>query len=267
MAESDTAGPAPDGPPSSRKTRPRRVSIGQILRDIDRATEPIRQEVERAQTLKRQIDAFTEPTRRMLAEFGVESGDEAAGPIPEPQNPRPPRPPEKVSPTRQRPVFEEDPPKDFVASLKKAFPGFVANDRWWSRIQRHVIDLHWHSSPADHEDFCAAYWEWTAADLLTHLVDLGLLPKPRRPRGLTVCERLRSLHKEDADFAETAPERQLAKRIGKEGPGCFSKSAYWINTLKPRRAVVRAQKRKVMAAKRYGDFDSVGRRDEETEGL
>jgi len=128
-------------------------------------------------------------------------------------------------------------------------------------------DRHHRSNPSGHGAFCAAFCGWTAADLLAHLVVVGLIPKPSQPRGPTVCERLRAFHAAEPDFAETAPERAIAERIGKKSAGSLSKSFYWCHTLKPKRAEIRAQKKLAKSTQQlWGDFDSIGRPDEEPEG-
>ena len=86
--------------------------------------------------------------------------------------------------------------------------------------------------------------------------------KDRKPRGETTCERLRDLHVNlDPDFAETAPERQLAKRIDRS-TGTFPDSHYWRTVLKPAREKARVAKAKILWAQKWGHFDSVGRSDE-----
>ncbi|NCA18106.1 MAG: hypothetical protein EBS90_13880, partial [Betaproteobacteria bacterium] len=67
--------------------------------------------------------------------------------------------------------------------------------------------------------------------------------KVRTPRGETTCERLRKLMQEDPKFVIESPERQLARRIGRKSPGCFSGSSYWHNTVKKMRALHRAKTR------------------------
>jgi len=93
--------------------------------------------------------------------------------------------------------------------------------------------------------------------------------KDRQPRGESTCERLRDLHVNiDPDFAETASEPKLGKRIDRS-PGTFPDSHYWVTVLQPKRRQVRAEireaKRRARKAQRWGHFDSVGRRDEDAE--
>jgi hypothetical protein len=93
--------------------------------------------------------------------------------------------------------------------------------------------------------------------------------KQPKPRGDSTCELLRDLHQNiDPDFAETASEPKLGERIDRS-PGSFPDSHYWRTVLQPKRRQVRAErqeaKRKVREAQRWGHFDSVGRRDEDSE--
>ena len=89
-------------------------------------------------------------------------------------------------------------------------------------------------------------------------------PESPTPRGETTCERLRSLHKEDPDFAESATIRQLAPRI-ERSTAAIHESHYYQTVLKPERAKVRANRRNVRGAQKWGDFDSVGGADESLE--
>ena len=89
-------------------------------------------------------------------------------------------------------------------------------------------------------------------------------PEEATPRGETTCERLRRLHKEDPDFAEEAPLRLLADKIDRS-KGAIDESHYYQTVLKPKRAVLRADKNRVKKAQKWGHFDSVGRRDEDRE--
>jgi hypothetical protein len=128
-----------------------------------------------------------------------------------------------------------------LVALRKAFPGFTPTSGWWSAVERELKNCHHRSNPAGHDAFCAAYPYWTATDLIQHLEAEGRIKPPRLPRGESVCERLRALHKDDPNFAETEPERAIAQRIGKKSAGSLAKSHYWIHTLKPKRLEVRAR--------------------------
>lgn len=180
-----------------------------------------------------------EDVRKAVAD-GVRDGIVAAG-----QNPTPP-PPEPLT----RPRFEDAHTEALLAALREAFPGFKPTDQWWSHVEHELKDAHHRSNPRGHRDFCDAYWNWSAEELVRHLEAEGRVkPLPKR-RGKTVCERLRELHEKDPDFAETAPERELARKIGKNSPGCFSKSHYWNTVLKPARAEVRSRKRLAKAGQK-----------------
>jgi hypothetical protein len=202
---------------------------------MERQTAPLVAEMERAAKLGRQLEAAAAPARRMMAALGLEEGDP---PPPPPKPERPSHPP----PPPDRPSFEvEDPPKDVLAALKEAFPGFKPTGNWWAHVETELKNAHHRSNQQGHDAFCAAYPYWTAEDLLRHLESEGRVKRPPAPRGKSVCERLRELHTEDPDFAETAPERVLAKRIEKKSAGSLSKSAYWQFTLKPKRMEARAR--------------------------
>jgi hypothetical protein len=135
-----------------------------------------------------------------------------------------------------------DPPEDLLAALREAFPGFKPTVSWWVHVETELKTAHHRSNPEAHDVFVDAYPYWTAGDLLRHLEAEGRVKPPRTPRGRTVCERLRELHAKDPDFAEKASEKEVARRIEKKGPGSLAKSAYWLFTLKPRRAEVRARR-------------------------
>lgn len=85
-------------------------------------------------------------------------------------------------------------------------------------------------------------------------------PEGATPRGLTTCERLRMLHTEDPDFAESATVRELADKI-KRSTGAIHESHYYQTVLKSKRAENRVTRKKVKAAQKWGHFDTVGRRD------
>lgn len=92
--------------------------------------------------------------------------------------------------------------------------------------------------------------------------------KPRKPRGESTCDRLKDLHENDPDFAEEAPETLVGERIDRS-PGTFPDSHYWRTVLQPRRREVRAEiqqaRKRLRKAQKWGDFNSVGQRDEDTE--
>jgi hypothetical protein len=55
--------------------------------------------------------------------------------------------------------------------------------------------------------------------------------------------RIRDLHGEDPDFAETATEGEIARRIGNVPEDALGMSDYWRLTLTPRRDQLRARAR------------------------
>jgi hypothetical protein len=85
--------------------------------------------------------------------------------------------------------------------------------------------------------------------------------KPRTPRGETVCERLRALHKSDKDFAETASVRKLIARIGIRSCGTLNGSTYYQTKLKRVRAEIKARAALIRRAQKWGDFNSLGSED------
>lgn len=74
----------------------------------------------------------------------------------------------------------------------------------------------------------------------------------RRPRGPTTDERLVDLEKteEGREFAETAPEPELAAKIGRT-PGAFTNSYHFQNSLRPRREKRRAEQQMAKARRRF----------------
>jgi hypothetical protein len=231
MTEPDAAGPLPNGElrPSPNRSRP--TSVADVIREIERQRAPLVAEMERAERSR----------RRFVAEFGL--NEEAEPPTP------PPEPAKVVAPpamrpnpeTAGRPVFEVDPRETLLAAMRQAFPGFKPTGRWWAHAEMELKTAHHRSNPEAHDAFVAAFWNWSADDLIRHLEAEGRIKRARGGRGRSVCERLRELHKGDPGFAETASERAVAKRIGKKSAGSLSKSAYWLFTLKPKRAEVRAR--------------------------
>jgi hypothetical protein len=135
-----------------------------------------------------------------------------------------------------------DPTEDLLAALREAFPGFKPTGGWWFEVEKVLKTAHHRGNPEAHDAFCRDFPNWSAEDLLRHLEAEGRVKPPRTPRGRTVCELLRELHAKDPDFAENDSERAVAQRIGKKGPGSLAKSDYWLFTLKPRRAEVRARR-------------------------
>jgi hypothetical protein len=282
MAEPDAAGHGPAD--SERPKRRIRYTLADAQRSALRATAPLRAaaaEVERAtapfRAVAAEVERATAPFREVAAEVErAMAGSRAAirdalgedfEPEPEPEpEPTPQRPttiPNPKSPPPSPdgpPLFEAAPTKSLLVALREAFPGFTPTSGWWSAVERELKNCHHRSNPAGHDAFCAAYVKWSAEDLIRHLEAEGRVKRPRKPRGPTVCERLRDLHATETDFAETASVRELAKRIGK-APATLNDSHYYQAKLKPRRAEVAAQKKTVKRAQRWGHFDSLGHRD------
>ena len=99
------------------------------------------------------------------------------------------------------------------------------------------------------------------------LLETAEAPKPRGP---LIDELLAALHKEDPEFAETAPLRKLRKRILKpDGKpvslGGIDASYYYQSKLKPIRKKVEAVKKQVRHARKYADFNSIAAPDVDVE--
>lgn len=82
---------------------------------------------------------------------------------------------------------------------------------------------------------------WNVETLSAFIDNRVLAKKGRTPRGETTCERLRKLMQEDPGFVVESSERQLARRIGRKSPGCFSGSAYWNNEVRKLRMLHRTK--------------------------
>jgi hypothetical protein len=216
------------------------------MEKAERETAPLRASAQKAQAMM----------RAMLGEEDEDPPSLSPSPAAEPK-PLPAPPP---APPCRRPAFEADPPKDLLAALREAFPGFTPTDRWWSHVERELKDAHHRSRPEAHGAFCAAFPNWSAEDLIRHLETEGRVKRPRKPRGPTVCERLQALHAKDPAFAETASVRTLAKEIGR-APASLDASHYYQTKLKPIRAEIAARKKAVKRAQRWGDFNSMGQSD------
>ena len=257
MAESDAAGPAP--------RRKRRWTIADAAREVERSSAPLRAAIEQAERNTAPIRAAAERTSAMMRAI---LGEEDEGP-PEPPPARDkeaqPAPSPPPAPPCRRPAFEADPPKDLLAALREAFPGFKPTDRWWFHVESELKDAHHRSNPAAHKAFGADFPNWSAEDLIRHLETEGRIKRRRKPRGPTVCERLQALHAKDPAFAETASVRKLAKEIGR-APASLDGSHYYQTKLKPIREEIAARKKAAKAAQKWGHFDSVGRRDTGPEG-
>jgi hypothetical protein len=159
-----------------------------------------------------------------------------------------------------------DPPKDLLTALREAFPSFTPTDRWWSHVESELKNAHHRSNPGAHDAFCAAFPNWSAEDLIRHLVAEDRVKRRRKPRGETTCERLRDLHLNvDPGAAESDSLRKLGKRIGRS-TGAIDGSTYYQTKLKPIREIIAARKKAAKAAQKWGHFNSVGRRDTAPEG-
>ena len=83
-----------------------------------------------------------------------------------------------------------------------------------------------------------------------------------KPRGHTTDQRLQALYMdpEKLDFVLEASEKDLAKEIGRSGPGAFTNCDFFQQTLRPLRAERRAEnqeaRRRRKATQKWGHFDS-----------
>lgn len=91
-----------------------------------------------------------------------------------------------------------------------------------------------------------------------------------KPRGKTTCERLEDLHVNvDSHFAISSTIRELSERIQKSEATINDSHYYQTKLREPRREyrlMEQARKRAEREARRWGNFDSVSRRDEASEG-
>jgi hypothetical protein len=140
------------------------------MEQAERSTAPLRAEIDRSAAVMREF-----------------LGDEDEGPPP--PEPKPARAAQAHQPTAPlpsplppRPAFEVDPPKDLLAALREAFPGFKPTDRWWSHVERELKDAHHRSNPEAHDAFCRDYRNWSAGDLRSHLEEEGRIPPRQRGR-------------------------------------------------------------------------------------
>jgi hypothetical protein len=222
----------------------------------------------RAEKLRRQIEAFTEPARRLAAEFGLEEEDEDAAPLSQPADvvqaaAHTPKPePQPAS----RPAFEVEPGKALLVTMRQAFPGFKPTDRWWFHAERELKNAHHRSNAEGHEAFCAAYQNWSAEDLIHHLEAEGLIPSQpkggrkhkRTVEGLNVNEWVAAMAARDPSF------RYLSQRAAAElGP--FSASGIgicelWIQmkTMVQNEALEAAERAKAELEDRRGEDEDVG---------
>lgn len=265
MAESDPAGPPVSGPAPSFPKAPRSLTLADIQRDLARQAEPLeraKREVERSmapvlaaarvvESHHRQITAMVDraigPYLRTFAGTPAQTkaaapSQDSAGGIPSPA----PAPP--VS------AFDGNP------AAMSALVDTVAGE-----VLKTVTESFIGDPAAFKEEIRAA----VADEVRKALAEAVAPKKDRKPRGETTCERLRDLHVNiDPDFAETAPEPKLGKRI-ERSPGSFPYSHYWVTVLRPKRQKVRAEileaKRKAREAQRWGHFDSVGRHDDDVQ--
>jgi hypothetical protein len=250
---------------------------------MERQRAPLVAEIERAKGVRRGIDAAVEPHRRLAELFGLEDSETAAPPVePAPATEPVQTPAAAAEPERAKPPASTDSEitagwaryerRDALAWLVERIrewwppfePGVVGH---WVRLEREIKNLR-HELGTDqrtHEEFDAARLLWSAEDLVAYMEKIRMIPKSKRgPRGPTTCERLRELHRQDPDFAETAGVRDLAKRIDRS-PGALDGSHYYRTVLKPKRAEIEARKKAVNRPQKWGDFNSIGRPDEEPE--
>jgi hypothetical protein len=264
MAEPDAAGPVPiSGPQPPAQKGSLSLTLADIQRDIDRATAPLRaaqRQAERslapvlatAEMFERQqqqiaamVDRAIGPYLRTLT--GAPAQKKAATPSQDSAGRLP-------NPVPAAPAFDASPPA--MSTLVDTVAAEVLKTLAGSRTGE---------TAAFAEEIRAA----VADEVRKAFAEAAASKKDRKPRGETTCERMRDLHLNiDPEFAETASEPKLGKRIGRS-PGTFPDSHYWTTVLQPKRRQVRAEiqeaKRKAREAQRWGHFDSVGRRDEDSE--
>lgn len=139
------------------------------------------------------------------------------------------------------PRWSSGPTPELIAALRTAFPGFAPTWHWWSEVDKRFREVFRRSHPENYAGFHDVLWGWSAAELIDHMEEIGMIPRRRKTRGPSWDARVRALHNEAREFAETAPEQALADRFGVASSGCFSKCDYWRNKLQPIRRERRAK--------------------------
>lgn len=233
MAESDAAGPAPSDRPPSPQKAPRRTTLAQVAREMERRSAPLRQAAAEAEKFRRQIESFTETGRRLRAEFGIEEDEAEGGGLPA-SEPAPAPEPCPVQPaTPARPAFEIDPPTHLLAALRQAFPGFKPTDRWWFHVEGQLKEISHRGNPAGHAAFCAAYARWSAEDLLRHLEAEGLAermkggrPHKRTVEGLDVNQWVAAMAAADPTFRHLS--QKAAAKLGPFSARAIGMCEVWI---------------------------------------
>jgi hypothetical protein len=256
MAESDAAGPLPNGKlrPSPNRSRP--TSVADVIREIERQRAPLVAEVERAERSR----------RRLMAEFGLNEEAEPPTPPPEPAKAVAPPAMRPKPETAGRPVFEVDPGETLLAAMRQAFPGFKPTDRWWSHVEMELKTAHHRSNPEAHDAFVTAFWNWSADDLIRHLESEGRIPAlpkggrrhKRTVEGLKVDQWVAAMAAANPSFRYFS-QREAAK-LGPFSARCIGTCELWIQmkTMVRNEAREAAERAKDELANRYGEDEAVG---------
>ena len=234
MVEPDAAGPAlPDGhtTPPPKASRP--ISIAAAVRQMKRQAAPLRAEMARAEKLRRQIEAFTEPARRLAAEFGLDEADAATAPTAPVEPVRTSAPEQKPEPLpAKRPAFEESPAPALLAALREAFPGFKPTNGYWFHVEKELKNAHHRGNPEGHDAFCAAYRNWSAKDLIRHLEAEGRIrtkqtgrKHKRNVEGLDVHQWVMAVATKDRTFRHLSQVE--AAKLGPFSARCIGLSWAW----------------------------------------
>jgi hypothetical protein len=267
MAEPDAAGPAPIGgpqPPAQKGSRS--LTLADIQRDIDRATAPLR-------AAQREADRSMAPVFAVARQFERDQRriaamvDKAIGPYLRTLAGPPSQ--KKATPTRED--SERRLPLPAPAGTAHAPPAFDASPSAMSAlvdtVAAEVLKTLTGSRTGETAAFTEEIRAAVADEVRKAIAEAVAPPKDRKPRGDSTCERLRDLHLNvDPEFAETATLRKLAKRIGRS-TGAIDGSPYYKTKLKGIRAVINARKKEAKRAQKWGDFNSIGRSDEEDKGI
>jgi hypothetical protein len=142
----------------------------------------MRAAIEKAERDSAPLRAAAEKASVMMRAMLGEEDEDPPSPSPAPPAEPKPLPAPPPAPPCRRPAFEADPPKDLLAALREAFPGFTPTDRWWLHVESELKTAHHRSNPAAHEAFCRAYLNWSTGDLRHHLEEEGRIQPRQRGR-------------------------------------------------------------------------------------
>jgi hypothetical protein len=263
MAESDAAGPVP--------RRKRRWGIREAVREAERSSAPMRAAIEQAERNTAPLRAAAERASAMMRDILGEEDEGPPEPLPAPTKVAQPAPAPLPPPPCHRPAFEVDPPKDLLAALREAFPGFKPTDRWWDYVERQLKDAHHRSRPEAHDAFCLAYPNWSAGDLRRHLEEEGRIQPRQRGRkrkrtvdNLDVHQWVMAMATADRSFRHLSQKE--AEKLGPFKARTIGTSWAWIQMKADleTEAAENAERAKAELEDRLGDEDLGGFRQSST---